>query len=513
MITIAFSDHSPEDITLSQHAADVLSLFNNIRTARRGGSEQALAVREFIVRRCAPIISHRLRSDKFIFQDTTLDQILQGWRPSDGDHFVKTECEIPKRLIRLFQTVGIQCRQSNGKCFAPWAKDIAPAWMEAFLSCLSLCKDYFKLEGKKVASNTTRGAIALKLLQTLVESEGFKYLLGLRSVNAILVLNRRQARSNTENTEDPSARSDTESAEDPASSDAGNTEGSARSNTENPEDSDDTHGDNLELTAETEEDAVALTTRYLGDAVAWITATDFLSGPRIRRTPRLRLHLAITAPPVEPKAMGDAVPIFTDIFNKTLKDWEDQSRGRNSRVRTWYWQSVGKLRKCKEFHGTIHCEASLMGAIVQYSGQANNTQNTQLPEIFHSTSNKPRTIGVAKKCCWCCSMLATLLNSTDIQFSLPGSHGRIFPWALPSMGISYEVACSLEEKLKNQLSLAIWKMLDELKHMSESQTSSPVSDGSSDELELELGSDRWNGGMDGLEHDLRLRNRILFPVS
>ncbi|KAF8322353.1 uncharacterized protein EI90DRAFT_3078029 [Cantharellus anzutake] len=129
--------------------------------------------------------------------------------------------------------------------------------------------------------------------------------------------------------------------------------------------------------------------------------------------------------------------------------------------------------------------------------------------LLKSTSNKSRTIGVAKKCCWCCNMLATLLNSTDIQFSLPGSHGRIFPWALPSMGISYEVACSLEDKLKKQLSVAIWKMLDELKHMSESQTSSPVSDGSSDELELELEGDYWNEGMDGLEHDLRSRNRIV----
>jgi len=77
-------------------------------------------------------------------------------------------------------------------------------------------------------------------------------------------------------------------------------------------------------------------------------------------------------------------------------------------------------------------------------------------------------------------MLATLMNSTDIRFSLPGSHGRIFPWALPQIGISYEVACSLEDKLQKQLSLAIQKRLDELKSIPESQTSSPVlSDNSS----------------------------------
>jgi hypothetical protein len=80
-------------------------------------------------------------------------------------------------------------------------------------------------------------------------------------------------------------------------------------------------------------------------------------------------------------------------------------------------------------------------------------------------------------------LLATVLNSTDIQFGLPGSHGRIFPWALP-IGISYEVACSLEDKLQRQLSLAIQKRLDKLKSIPESQTSSPVvSDKGSDEVD------------------------------
>ncbi|KAF8342272.1 uncharacterized protein EI90DRAFT_3032685 [Cantharellus anzutake] len=447
------SDRSPEDITLSQHAADVMSLFNNIRTVRQGGTKQADIVQRittFIARRCAPIISHRLRSDKFIFQDTTLDKILQGWKPSDRDHFVKKECEIPEHLIILFRTMGIECRESDGKYFAPWTKDIAPAWMETFLSCLSLCKDCFKLDGNRVARDTTTGAIALKLLQALVTSEGFKYLLELRSVSAILdreVFNRRRARSNTETPEDST---------DPQRQTL-----------------DDTYGDNLELTAETEEDSVALTMRYLGNAVAWITATDFLfSSSRIRRTPRLRLHLAITAPPVEPEAMADAQPIFTHIFNKSLQDRDNQSKVRNLIVHSWLEEFARKLPKPKQFHGTVHCEASLMGAIVQYNGQG-NMQNIRLPDIFHSTTNKPRTIGVAKKCCWCCNMLATLLNSTDIQFSLPGSHGRIFPWALPRIGISYEVACSLEDKLQKQLSLAIWKRVDKLKHIPESQTSSP----------------------------------------
>jgi len=185
---------------LSQHAADVMSLFNNIRSVLRGGEQADIAdivrrITIFIVQRCAPIISHRLRSDKFIFQDTTLDEILQGWEPSDRDHFSKTECEISEHLVIPFQRRGIRCRQSNGKYFASWTKEMAPAWMKTFLSYLSACKNCFKLEGKKVTGNTVMGATALKVLQTLVASEGFKYLLRLESVMAILdreVLRRRR---------------------------------------------------------------------------------------------------------------------------------------------------------------------------------------------------------------------------------------------------------------------------------------------------------------------------------
>jgi hypothetical protein len=289
---------------------------------------------------------------------------------------------------------------------------------------------------------------------------------------------------------------------------------SARSNTENPEDSagpqsqtlDDISDYNLELTAEAEEDSVALTMRYLGNAVAWITATDFIFSNRcIRLTQRLRLYLAITAPPLGPKAMADTLAIFTDVFNKSLENQKNLSKQHKSIVRSWSEEFAQKLPKSGEFRGKAHCEASLMGAIVQYNGQANterSMQNTELPGIFHvscqmsytaycqsplfskSTSNKPRAIGVATKCCWCCNMLATLLNSTGIRFSLPGSHGRIFPWALPSIGISYKVACSLENELRKQLSLAIQKRVDKLRNIPESQTSnSAASDQVVDVLE------------------------------
>ena len=51
------------------------------------------------------------------------------------------------------------------------------------------------------------------------------------------------------------------------------------------------------------------------------------------------------------------------------------------------------------------------------------------------------------------------------------------------IGIPYEVACSLEDRLQKQLLLAIHKRLEKLKNIHESQTSSLVSDEGCDEMD------------------------------
>jgi hypothetical protein len=60
------------------------------------------------------------------------------------------------------------------------------------------------------------------------------------------------------------------------------------------------------------------------------------------------------------------------------------------------------------------------------------------------------TIGVGERCCWCCSWLAEHLHTAhpQISFNVPASNGLIFPWALPTIGISLSVAESLERALK-----------------------------------------------------------------
>ncbi len=94
-------------------------------------------------------------------------------------------------------------------------------------------------------------------------------------------------------------------------------------------------------------------------------------------------------------------------------------------------------------------------------------------------------IGVGKKCCWCCSSLAGMLRAahSGVTFQIPMSHGLIFPWALPTIGISLPVATSMETAL-----MTIW--LRELGKFAErfSTMSSPagsISEGVPD-VQLEL---------------------------
>lgn len=96
------------------------------------------------------------------------------------------------------------------------------------------------------------------------------------------------------------------------------------------------------------------------------------------------------------------------------------------------------------------------------------------PTNIQSPLDKKCVIGVSKKCCWCCARLASLIARCERKtFILPGSHGQIFPWALPS-GISQDVAGALEADLESTLSEVLRKQFSMYQGIPISQTSSPA---------------------------------------
>ena len=59
-------------------------------------------------------------------------------------------------------------------------------------------------------------------------------------------------------------------------------------------------------------------------------------------------------------------------------------------------------------------------------------------------------IAVDKKCCWCCDRLGTLLG--DVK--LPGSHGVLYSWRPPRVGVDVAVLRSFESILWNEMKAA-----------------------------------------------------------
>ena len=59
------------------------------------------------------------------------------------------------------------------------------------------------------------------------------------------------------------------------------------------------------------------------------------------------------------------------------------------------------------------------------------------------------SVGVSKRCCFCCWLLAELLQH-QTKFVPHGTHGAIFPWS-PPPGLPREILCTIRERLMGVL--------------------------------------------------------------
>jgi hypothetical protein len=95
-----------------------------------------------------------------------------------------------------------------------------------------------------------------------------------------------------------------------------------------------------------------------------------------------------------------------------------------------------------------------------------------------------KIIGVGKKCCWCCSTLSSILSQDKhVSIKLPGSHGIVYPWSPPRVGLDVSVLEILEERLWAELHTAIEKYDFGVPLSRQSSGSSSVDDDDEDEDE------------------------------
>ncbi|KIM66949.1 hypothetical protein SCLCIDRAFT_264588 [Scleroderma citrinum Foug A] len=87
-------------------------------------------------------------------------------------------------------------------------------------------------------------------------------------------------------------------------------------------------------------------------------------------------------------------------------------------------------RASDAFPGCVHAEATLMGLLNYYSAHASQDAGVQNPwimqQIVQPVAKVVKPISVNKKCCWCCDWFSKNLES---RFTLPGTHGVLYPWA------------------------------------------------------------------------------------
>ena len=62
-----------------------------------------------------------------------------------------------------------------------------------------------------------------------------------------------------------------------------------------------------------------------------------------------------------------------------------------------------------------------------------------------------KAIAIVTKCCWCCDRLGSLLG--DIK--LPGSHGVLFSWTPPRVGVDVTILQALENDLWDEMNAAV----------------------------------------------------------
>ncbi|KAF8956270.1 hypothetical protein BDZ97DRAFT_1958891 [Flammula alnicola] len=109
------------------------------------------------------------------------------------------------------------------------------------------------------------------------------------------------------------------------------------------------------------------------------------------------------------------------------------------------------------FTGTVHAETTLMGLLSYFAEGSDRVkydvqiQNEAVLEEIIGPATFERAIAVSNNCCWCCNWLGNKL--TDIN--LPASHGVIYAWSPPLVGVDIAVLRDLEDILWRKLASAL----------------------------------------------------------
>ncbi|EDR06078.1 uncharacterized protein LACBIDRAFT_294726 [Laccaria bicolor S238N-H82] len=218
-----------------------------------------------------------------------------------------------------------------------------------------------------------------------------------------------------------------------------------------PDESDGQQDELAEMRREPNESDGQQVLRHLQAIVAWHAAAQSLLDKNRRQiAPTLRVGL-VEVTPRHPDLM---------TVEDFVKEFFLKRPASSSEARTSIENIIRKNYTMATFTGTTHAEATLMGLLkyfspgspsVNYGNQIEDATLRLLKEFIEPATFE-KAIAVGKKCCWCCDRLGSLL---DIDIKLPGSHGVLFAWTPPRVGVEVTILQQLEKELWDEMSAAV----------------------------------------------------------
>ncbi|KAF9508267.1 hypothetical protein BS47DRAFT_1488448 [Hydnum rufescens UP504] len=419
-------DPVQDDNGLVEYAQDLLAAIRDLRTSRAPNFHP---FRQFVVSSCLAEIGQRLASDQHIVS-RPLDKILYDWMPLPNETFTPKQIPVASALVPLLDRLGAPV--SDDCC--QWSPTTAPVWIKLLAIMINVAKTAVGKCRVCSPNDTGRGSRMRIDANEVTRADGALWLL------LVIVSFPLWNVFNLDSMRNKLSQYALES-ESPLAPDV---------------------VDDAELPQETISASVL---RYLDNIVAWHRAAQYVYSGMQKHMGEISLTIVRTPAPLSYRACAPSEPIVAGAMDKAFHSLDIEDSERASLVQMVRDKVPGRTY----FSGTVHCEVSLMGLIASSTVDVGSLPD-YLPQATVQSTFKGlmtergiATIGVRKKCCWCCVWLAKRLHSLhpEIKFDLPPSDGQIHPWTLPPVGISIDDALALESELGEIWDRAVRKLVED----------------------------------------------------
>ncbi|KAJ7584939.1 hypothetical protein C8J56DRAFT_138436 [Mycena floridula] len=239
-------------------------------------------------------------------------------------------------------------------------------------------------------------------------------------------------------------------------------------------------------------DSTAIFLRSVDAVCGHLVGARALCNVKLLRDPDMQIKCNVIDLPIIDPPVFDVAQTKV-ITENLMAEWEStfDSKPIRNAVRAQLLIIVEDIQRNFQYRGGMHCEAGIMAGFLlerlpkeekkqlreKEAACSMETFRKLFEEVYKSAEPDSLDIGVAKKCCRLCHILATIIKKLyGLNFNLPGFDTRFYAWTPPPW-LPPAVLLKLQEKLLEKL-----EQMVEDQHMS--ATSSPTSSiGAEDEFE------------------------------